>query len=235
LQKWFLPKVAYNSGNTNVRCNNKTAQMGLFNFFKKQDKQDQTPQGTLMLQGPKYLRKNLAIPTPDLIDIVKIKYPDIQWIGQLITSTQNRHFKIQYYGDLMNNETIIGSDKGVQRLIAIDSSTDEEILLFDKTVHGWEGFITDAYEEQKSIPRLVDKIYRTKKNADTFRILFLAFYNYGTKQELLELKNAEGQVELGNGSVLNIQDAFDDAFDAVVIYAIDDNGNRFELINEELA
>jgi hypothetical protein len=102
-------------------------------------------------------------------------------------------------------------------------------------VHGWEGFITDAYEEQKSIPRLVDKIYRTKNNADTFRILFLAFYNDGTKQELLELKNSEGQVELGDGSVLSIQDAFDDAFDAVVIYAIDDNGNRFELINEELA
>jgi hypothetical protein len=203
--------------------------MGLFNFFKKQVKQDR-----LLIQGPKYLRNNLTTPTPDLIDTIKIQ-PAIEWMGQLISSTQNRFFKIRYYGDLLDNETIVSEDDNPQRVIAIDVDTNEEILVFDKALHGWDGFIIDGYKDQKNIPRPADKLYQTKNGADRFRIIFVAVYNSGTEQELLELKASENQMELENGLTLNIQDAFDDAFDWVVIYAIDDNGNRFELINEELA
>ncbi|MDP4265645.1 MAG: hypothetical protein Q8941_24205 [Bacteroidota bacterium] len=210
--------------------------MGLFNLFKKKvDKQDQPLQDILKLQGPKYLRKHLTPLTSDIVDNFKIKLPGTQWIGQLISTTQNRHFQIKYYGDLMNDETIIDTDKGVQRLIAVDTDSNEEILLFDKMLHGWDGFICNTYEDQRNVFRSSTKLYKSRKNTYNFRIVLLTFYNNGTKQELLDSAASTGQVQLENGVTLDLQDAFDDAFDAIVIYAIDNNGNKFELVNEELA
>lgn len=210
--------------------------MGLFNFFQKKDnKQKQGQQGSLKLQGPKYLREQLTPLTSDILGNFKNKYPDVQWIGQLISTGQNRRFRIKYYGDLMNDETIIDSDKGVQQIIAVDIESNEEILLFDKMIHGWNGFVCDSYQDQNSVDRKAIKLYKSKVNTYNFRILLLAFYNNGTRQELLELATSEGEIQLENGLTLKIQDAFDDAFDAIVIYAIDDKGNKFEIVKEELA
>ena len=211
--------------------------MGLFNIFNKKDnRQDQKSQSTLVkLQGPKYLRKHLAPPTPDIEGKVKIKLPGIQWIGQLISSTQNRHFQIKYYGDLINGETIIDTNKGVQRIVAVDAKSNEEILLFDKMLHGWDGFISNSYKDQQGVDRNPYKLYQSKKSTNNLRILFLGYYNDGTKQELMESSSSDGKVELENGVTLSLQDAFDDAFDAITIFAIDDQENKFELVNEELA
>jgi hypothetical protein len=210
--------------------------MGLFNLFKKKDnKQGQIQQDSLKLQGPKYLRKHLTPLSADIVGEFKIKQPNIQWIGQLISTTQNRHFEVKYYGDLMNDKTIIAADKGVQKLIAIDPDSKEDILLFDKMLHGWDGLICNTYQDQKNVDRNPNKLYKSKNKTDKFKIVFLAFYNEGTKQELLESATPNGQIQLETGLALNLQDAFDDAFDSVVIYAIDDDGNKFELINEELA
>jgi len=210
--------------------------MGLFNLFKKKDdKQDQSQENSLRLQGPKYLRDHLTSLTADIISSFKIKHPNVQWLGQLTSTKQNRRFQIKYYGDLLNDETIIDTDKGVQQLIAVDTDTNEEILLFDKMIHGWDGFICDTYHDQKNVYRKANKLYKSKDNTYNFRIVVLAFYNNGTKQELLESATSEGQIQLESGLTLNLQDAFDDAFDAIIIYAIDDSGNKFELVNEELA
>ncbi len=210
--------------------------MGLFDFFKKkQDTSSKIPsiQISLKLQGPKFLRRNLATPDPDVANKVIIEDPNIQWFGQLISTTGNKKFQIRYFGNLMEGETITDTIEAVQKTIAIDIVTKEEILLFDKMLHGWDGFINNTYQDQKNINRVTDKIYKSKTNSDTFQILVLAYYNSGTREELLDSVNAMGNILLENGSNLNIQDAFDDAFDAVVIYAIDEQGNKFELINHD--
>lgn len=210
--------------------------MGLFNLFnKKTDKQDQSPQDSLKLQGPKYLRDHLTPLATDNVSNVKIKDADVQWIGQLKSTGQNRRFQIKYYGDLLNNETIIDNHEGVQQIVAVATDSNEEILLFDKMLHGWEGFICDRYQDQKNISRNANKLYKSKHNTYSFEIVVVAFYNSGTRHELLETVTSSGEIELENGLTLNIQDAFDDAFDAITIYAIDEHGNKFELTNEELA
>jgi hypothetical protein len=210
--------------------------MRLFNIFQKKDKkQEQGQQDLLKLQGPKYLRNYLTPLTSEIVGNFKIKYPDVQWIGQLISNGQNRHFQIKYYGDIMNNETIIDTDKGVQQILAVDIETNSEILLFDKMIHGWNGFVCNTYHDQKNIDRKANKLYRSKNNNYNFRIVLLAFYNKGTGQELIESATSTGEVQMENGLTLKVQDAFDDAFDVIAIYAIDDQGNKFEIINEELA
>lgn len=209
--------------------------MRLFNIFQKKDKkQEQDQQDFLKLQGPKYLREYLTPLTSEIVGHFKINYPDVQWIGQLISTAQNRHFQIKYYGDIMNDETIIDTDKGVLQIIAVDNDTNNEILLFDKMIHGWNGFVCNTYQDQKNVDRKANKLYRSKNNNYNFRIVLLAFYNKGTGQELLESATPTGEVQMENGLTLKVQDAFDDAFDAIAIYVIDDQGNKFEIINEEL-
>jgi hypothetical protein len=216
----------------------KPLEMGLFNLFNKKDnRQDQTQSqpNLLKLQGPKYLRKNLAPPTSDIAGKVKITLPGVQWIGQLISTAQNRRFQIKYYGDLKNRETITDTGKAVQRIIAVDPDSNEEIVLFDKMYHGWDGFISNIYEDQKNVNRNPSNLYQSKNGAYNFRILVIAYYNDGTKQELVESSTHDRQFELENGVTLDLQDAFDDSFDGITIFAIDDEGNKFELVDEELA
>ena len=211
--------------------------MGLMDFFKKKQfakPQEQTASLTMILQGPRYLRSYLTVPDLDIADKAKIEDPYIEWIGQLVSITQNRQFTIRYYGDLINEEIIVADKDAGQKIVAIDIKTNEEILLFDKTLHGWDGFITGAYEEHKSLERHANKAYVSKNNTANFKILVKAYYKVGTREELQAETSTSGKVEV-NGEMLSLQDAFDDAFDALVIYAIDENGNRFEIINEELA
>ena len=209
--------------------------MGIFNFFKKESaNSDKNPEPELSvkLQGPKYLREHLTTVTSDIVGNFKINYPNIQWIGQLISSTKNRLFQIKYYGTLMNDETIIDSEKDLLRIIIEDTASGEEILLFDKMFHGWDAFICNTYADQKNIRRESPNLYKPKNK---FQIVVLAFYNESTKQELIESSTTIGTIELENGLTLNLQDAFDDAFDAILIYAIDEQGNKFQIVNEELA
>jgi hypothetical protein len=211
--------------------------MGIFNFSKKKQstKQHEQPASSaVIIQGPRYLRSYLIDPDADVTDKFKIEAPHIEWVGQLASSTQNRQFAIHYYGSLINKEVIVADKDIVQKVVAVDVYTNEKILLFDKTLHGWGGFITDAYEEYKSLERPANKVYVSKYDTVKFKILFVAYYNASTKEELQEEATVSGMVEV-NGAMLPLQDAFDDAFDALVIYAIDEKGNRFEIINEELA
>lgn len=58
---------------------------------------------------------------------------------------------------------------------------------------------------------------------------------FGTRETLIEFTNESGQIEFDNGQHLDMQDAFDDAFDGLSVYAIDESGKKFQIIDEELA
>lgn len=207
--------------------------MGLFDFFKK-GSEPQPVRPILKLQGPKYLRNHLSVPAAGMGSTVKIQYPDIQWLGQLVSQLQNRFFQIRYYGKLLDNETITDTEEGVLRVVAINPDSKEEILLFDKMLHGFDGFISNANADSASIARNADKRYH-QDTSEKFQILILAFYNEGTRQELMDQVDPNGNIETENGHTIPIQDAFDDAFDVLAIYAIDEKGRKFDLVNEELA
>jgi len=209
--------------------------MGIFNFGKK-EKADKPLNSTFLLQGPGYLRKNLDKLDPDLINKIRIKNASIQWAGQLKSSEGNSYFQIRYFGELLGNATIVSTREGIpQRLMAIDSNGKEEILLFDKAFHGWEGYVVNEHESARNISRSIDLLYQNKKGSNTFRIVFLAYYNEGIKEEILELKTSPDQIQLADGRIVSLQDGFDNAFDAVLIYAIDEEGIISEIINEELS
>lgn len=156
-------------------------------------------------------------------------------MGQLISSAGNTFFSLKYFGNVLVNETIASTDKMVNKVVAIDITTKEEILLFDKAFHGYDGFIAEAYLKQRYSHRPATLQYVSKRNSEKFQIIIKAYYNYGTREGLIDFANQQGQIEFDNGTHLDLQDAFDDSFDGLSIFAIDESGNKFQIIDEELA
>jgi hypothetical protein len=207
--------------------------MGIFDLFKKRS--DPEPEDGLKLLGPKYLRDYLTIASPDMADLVRISHPNIQWLGQLQTSSGNGDFKIKYFGDLLSGVTVIDKNEKPFSVVAVDPMTKEEIVVFDKQLHGWDGFICNTREFDDDPGRKPDNWYKTRDGQDTFHILFLAYYNQSTRDELHDMAGPDGKIENGREQIIPLQDAFDDAFDALVIYAIDAKGKKYDIVNEELA
>lgn len=209
--------------------------MGIFDFLKTK-KTGNVPQvRDLIVQGPGYLRPHLVAPDSDLIDRLRLPTRKASvYVRQISTPDDRKLFTIKYHGNLHKGETIDDTDDAVKKLIAVSPDNGSEILLFDKMIHGWEGFVCDRYADQKRISRNLKK-FVSADGADIFRIVFIAYYNDGTKSELLENADSDGNVTLENGAIMNIQDAFDNAFDAVIIYVIDENGKVIEIVNDELA
>lgn len=211
--------------------------MGLFDFLKSKQQpteESPTPQPALMMQGPAYLRPYLKPLDADLHKLLRIQTRNHEWVGQLVSGNNNCFFSIRFFGNLLSGSLIVSKDRKPQKTIAVVSDTQEEILLFDKALHGWDGFICNCYESEKA-DRPADTIYTSKTGTTKFRIVLLAIYSEGTHEELPGNIDKDGNIELENGIMIPLQDAFDNAFDGLVVYAIDENGKHFELINEELA
>lgn len=196
---------------------------------------DQPGKPSLVLQGPKYLRPFLTNLDADLAAKFPVKYPGTIWRGQLVSSSQNKLFKIKFYGDEFKDGCIAATEEAGQIVIAVDPVSNEEILLFDKARHGWDAFHSGFYEEERQIERPVDNWCQTEHGTDTFRLVITAYYNEGTKETLLDEVDDNGMVELPSGDMLPLQDAFDDCFDSFGVDAIDEQGHAFKLISEELA
>ena len=190
---------------------------------------------SLKLQGPKYLRPFLTNLDADLAAKFPVKYPDVIWRGQLVSSSQNKLFRIKFYGDIFDDGCIVSTEEAGQIVIAVDPVSNEEILLFDLARHGWDAFHSGFNAEEQQMERPVNNWSRTEHGTETFRLVITAFYNEGTKETLLEEMDDNGMVELPSGSILPLQDAFDDCFDSFGVDAIDEQGHTFELISEELA
>lgn len=58
---------------------------------------------------------------------------------QLCSTSNNTHFEIWYYGDLLaiEGEVLPFISSSTAKIVAMDPLTAEEILLFDATLHGY--------------------------------------------------------------------------------------------------
>ena len=67
-------------------------------------------------------------------------------------------------------------------------------------------------------------------------LLILHFcYKYCIKEVIADDSDGKKTIEFENGVFMPMQDAFDDVFDWLNIIPINENGNRFMIIDEELA
>ena len=208
--------------------------MGFFDFLinrkPKVGSEDKSAE-PLHIKGPAYIRTllrpiNYRVPGLPKFD------PKIQFVGKLATEA-DQTFSLKYHGELSTSGLIIDAGNIPLKVIAVGGISGQEIVLFDKSIHGWNGFIRGIFHNQgsKNEGAFLDYL---RNSTNVFEIYLIAYYNQGTKAELLD-ECVDGVVVIGGGRRLDVQTAFDDGFDAIEIYAVDSQGIAYSVVAEELA
>lgn len=189
---------------------------------------------SLPLNGPQYLRSNLTTPGDEFSEILTEHEGRGHWFGQLTSSGGERKFELHYDGWLdEGNTTIAPATDDVLKLVAIPANTSDEILVFDKALYGWGGFIANVYQQARLIQERAIHPYPSSDEPGLFSVLLMITYS---EHSINKLKNesVDGKVKLGDGSVVSLQDAFDNGFDHFSVYALDRNNQLIEVVSQKL-
>lgn len=199
--------------------------MGIFDIFKNNKVVKSTDNGIL---GPTFLEMFTEhIQNPD-------KLETHEWRRKLKSSSGNTFFKIKFYGELDSN-LIVNTDFAPMIIWAIDISTREEILLFDGCKHGYNSLFCDVYTDEQINTREIFDIYKDKKGNELFEIIISTYYGIDYDDEFEEEVDQNGFIELIDNSKKEFEYVKRNGFDTLQILAIDEKGNSFEIVSEELA
>lgn len=190
---------------------------------------------SLPVKGPEYLRNNLTRPGDEFSGILKEQEGKGHWFGQLISTDGERKFQLHYDGWLdEGNTTIAPATDDVLKLVAIPANTGEEILVFDKALYGWDGFVENAYQQARQIQGRAIHPYPSSDEPGLFSVLLVITYSEHSINKLKD-ESMDGKVKLGDGSVVSLQDAFDNGFDQLSVYALDRNNQLVEVVSQKLS
>ena len=82
----------------------------------------------------------------------------------------NKRFKIKYYGDIFEEyQLICGTDFAPELIYAVDVESNEEILLFDGTQHGYDPMFCDEFTHKQITERPLIHFYKDQDNQDHSR------------------------------------------------------------------
>ncbi len=164
------------------------------------------------------------------------KMIDIEWRGQIQSSTQNKKFKIKYYGELFEEyQLITGTDFAPELIYAVDVDTQEEILLFDGCKHGYDSMFCDEYSPEQINNRPVTQFFTDANGEDTFEVIVSVYHNIDYDEELDDFVNDEGDIPLIHGEIIDLATLKSDGFDVFQIIVIDAQGKHAAIHQRELA
>lgn len=202
--------------------------MGLFSRFNKDKKESQTTDNGV--SGPTFLASVTEhIDAPGHLE----KH---EWRRRLVTSSGERKFRIKYAGQLHRNykNLIVGKGEVPALVVAVAVDSAQEIVIFDGCRHGYNALLCGSYsEEQKD--RSADHLYKDPKGNDTFEIAISAYYSIDLKEESGDAFDENGMLELIDGSRIDLETAKRNAFDVLQIFGTTNNGDKTEIVSEELA
>lgn len=160
-----------------------------------------------------------------------------EWRGQLVSSTKNTLFKIKYYGKLhpLYHSLIVGTSFAPAKLVAIDSISNEEILLFDGCHFGYNALLCDRYSDQQIEERPIESTYRDESNDQLFELFISCYYQIDYDQEYKEYLDVHDQIELLSGQKVPLETLKRNGFDYINIIGINKKGETTEILSEELA
>ncbi|MDO4879605.1 MAG: hypothetical protein Q3966_10015 [Neisseria sp.] len=138
-------------------------------------------------------------------------------------------FRIRYYGELYEG-LITDTEAAPAKIVAVEPESGREILLFDGGRHGYNAMLCDEYAEKmlenRPLQNLDDVLYQ---------IEIRAFYNIDYAAEREDFCDESGKVKLTNGEMIDFQRLQQDGIDALAIVLTNPQGERREIVNEELA
>lgn len=211
--------------------------MGFWDIFKRDTKTAKTtakPKNGWTALGPAYLDGL----TTEHSSQDELK--DFEWDGQLKALSGQTEFKIKFYGQLHKDfkNLIVGTDLSPALIYALDTSTNEEILIFDGCKHGYNAIFCDEYSQEQIENRKAGKFYIDKDGNDTFKIIISAYYQIdydSDSEDFIENVDEDGLIELNNGSKVEFETVKRNGFDFLQISVIANNGKTIEILSEELS
>lgn len=161
---------------------------------------------------------------------------DIEWRGQVVSSTLSRKFRIKYYGEIIEKHQLICDSKVAPVLVfAEDIDTKECILLHDGAVHGYNAMFCDEYDLEVLSKREHEFAYLNLEGNDVFEVLIYVYNGIDYDSELEDFINEEGQVVLLNGNIITVDELKRDGYDFIGVDVIDEKGVRRNIVQFELA
>ena len=179
-----------------------------------------------MQKVPTYLSENASnIKSGDYLSV------DIQ------SKNGNTLFEVYYYGDLFEVKRkklpcIVDNKTGIPcKIVAKDTETGEEILLFDGYRHGYNAMFCDEFD-----PEEVEKRTLVKYNIAPCKIHIDFGYSidYEEEKEDYEVDEAD-RVTLINGETISWEEVKRNGFDYISIICETENGEKAEIVSLELA
>ncbi len=160
-----------------------------------------------------------------------------EWRRQIKSASNGSKFKIKFYGKYHDkcHNLIVNTDFAPLLVIAVDIINAQEILLFDGCQHGYNALFCDIFSKEQIENRVADKWYKDKKGNDVFNIHISAYYQFDFNEEVGETIDKSGFIELINGNKIPFEMAKRNGFDCLQIVAINENGDKTEIVSEELA
>lgn len=197
--------------------------MGLLDFLKK--KKPYVKQ----IPGPTYL-DNLTEHVADS-DILKH-----EWRRKLVSFNGQTKFQIRFYGRLHPElDLIVKTDFAPILVYAVDPENGQEILIIDGCKYGYDALFCNTHTQEQIVNRAADSIYKSKNGDELFEIVISVYNGSYYDDELSGQVDSDGLIELVDGQKQSLDIVERNAFDTFQVYAINEQGERFTIISEELA
>ena len=204
--------------------------MGLFNLFRKDNKSIglTTDNGVL---GPVFVDG-----LTEQIENPKNLLPH-EWRRRIKTPAGQTKFKIRFYGQLHGEfqNLIVGNDFAPSLVIAIDSTTGQEILLFDGCKHGYNALFCDTFTNEQVNNRPATNFYKDDDGNDTFEIIISTYNGINYEEEFSDQVDENGLIELIYGSKAEFEKVKRNGYDSLQIWVVTANAKTIEIVSEELA
>ena len=179
-----------------------------------------------MQKVPTYLSENVCnLKSGDYLSV------DIQ------SKNGNSLFEVYYYGDLFEVKGeklpfIVDNEAEIPcKIVAKDTETGEEILLFDGYRHGYNAMFCDEFD-----PEEVEKRTLVKYNIAPCKIHIDFGYSIDYEEEKEDYEvDEEDRVTLINGENIPWEEVKRNGFDYISIICQTENGEKAEIVSLELA
>ena len=179
-----------------------------------------------MQKVPTYLSENVCnLKSGDYLSI------DIQ------SKNGNSLFEVYYYGDLFEVKGeklpfIVDNEAEIPcKIVAKDTETGEEILLFDGYQYGYNAMFCDEFDSEE-----VEKRTLVKYNIAPCKIHIDFGYSIDYEEEKEDYEvDEEDRVTLINGENIPWEEVKRNGFDYISIVCETENGEKAEIVSLELA
>ena len=179
-----------------------------------------------MQKVPTYLNENACnVKSGDYLSI------DIQ------SKNGNSLFEVYYYGDLFEVKGeklpfIVDNEAGIPcKIVAKNTETGEEILLFDGYRHGYNAMFCEEFD-----PAEVEKRTLVKYDIAPCKIHIDFGYSIDYEEEKEDYEvDEEDRVTLINGENIPWEEVKRNGFDYISIVCEPENGEKAEIVSLELA